>query len=94
LSKDPPAPDAAALAGSKVVSSAVAAGVGSKVLPIDPDLPGAGQFPCVYCDRYFIDEETRAKHVTTKPHKRRVKLISEVPLDQEIEKLLFPIQNK
>ncbi|KJH47035.1 hypothetical protein DICVIV_06887 [Dictyocaulus viviparus] len=33
---------------------------------INVELPGDGQFYCVECGRYFIDEETRIKHMRSK----------------------------
>ncbi|MFH4982324.1 hypothetical protein AB6A40_009033 [Gnathostoma spinigerum] len=32
----------------------------------DLDLPGKGQFRCIHCDRFFIDDETMQKHKRTK----------------------------
>ncbi|XKL68538.1 hypothetical protein PGB90_004029 [Kerria lacca] len=39
----------------------------------DPDKPGEGQFYCIYCARYFIDEFTLNTHFKTKAHKKRLK---------------------
>lgn len=33
---------------------------------VDLDLPGDGQFYCVECNRYFIDEVSRKAHKKTK----------------------------
>lgn len=33
---------------------------------VDLDLPGDGQFYCVECNRYFIDEAARVAHRKTK----------------------------
>ncbi|CAJ0603216.1 unnamed protein product [Cylicocyclus nassatus] len=46
---------------------------------IDLDLPGDGQFYCIECDRYFIDEKTRAEHRKYKLHKNRLRALKEVP---------------
>ncbi|CAD6198160.1 unnamed protein product [Caenorhabditis auriculariae] len=46
---------------------------------IDLDLPGDGQFYCIECERYFVDEKTRQIHRKTKLHKNRVKTLKEVP---------------
>merc|ERR1712063_10224 len=41
--------------------------------PVDPDLPGLGQFYCVSCARYFVDSQAIIDHRKTKIHKRRLK---------------------
>lgn len=46
---------------------------------IDPDLPGEGQFYCVTCARYFINDKCFADHKKTKNHKKRLRLLKEVP---------------
>ncbi|KAL6739054.1 hypothetical protein Aduo_012543 [Ancylostoma duodenale] len=46
---------------------------------IDLDLPGDGQFYCIECERYFIDEKTRTEHRKSKQHKNRVRSLKEVP---------------
>lgn len=38
---------------------------------IDDDLPGLGQHQCIPCSRFFISAAVLAKHIKTKPHKRR-----------------------
>eukprot|EP00013_Stygamoeba_regulata_P020493 CAMPEP_0177658824 /NCGR_PEP_ID=MMETSP0447-20121125/17072_1 /TAXON_ID=0 /ORGANISM="Stygamoeba regulata, Strain BSH-02190019" /LENGTH=118 /DNA_ID=CAMNT_0019163567 /DNA_START=246 /DNA_END=602 /DNA_ORIENTATION=+ len=45
----------------------------------DPDLPGLGQFYCLPCDRHFVDEEARKRHLKSQPHKRRMKTLKEEP---------------
>ncbi|EMR08319.1 hypothetical protein PNEG_03160 [Pneumocystis murina B123] len=50
---------------------------------IDPDLPGLGQHYCIECSRYFETNNTLVKHRTGKLHKKRVKLLKEVPYSQE-----------
>eukprot|EP00002_Diphylleia_rotans_P013692 TRINITY_DN2671_c0_g1_i1.p1 TRINITY_DN2671_c0_g1~~TRINITY_DN2671_c0_g1_i1.p1 ORF type:complete len:135 (-),score=29.10 TRINITY_DN2671_c0_g1_i1:178-582(-) len=46
----------------------------SKILaqPIDADLPGLGQFYCIECSRYFVNEISLKEHKESKVHKRRV----------------------
>ena len=43
------------------------------------ELPGGGKFSCDPCNKYFIDEETLDIHLKTKNHKKRCKLLKEVP---------------
>lgn len=45
----------------------------------DPDLPGEGQFYCIYCARYFIDDFTLNQHLKTKAHKKRLKDLKTEP---------------
>eukprot|EP00163_Fabomonas_tropica_P029701 TRINITY_DN6470_c0_g1_i2.p2 TRINITY_DN6470_c0_g1~~TRINITY_DN6470_c0_g1_i2.p2 ORF type:complete len:136 (-),score=22.77 TRINITY_DN6470_c0_g1_i2:2434-2841(-) len=59
----------------------------------DPDLPGMGQFPCVECDRHFVDEYTMKAHKKSKMHKRRLKQLRDVPEDKRIQALLNPVDN-
>ena len=84
---------AAATASAKTIITASLDSV------LDEDLPGNGQFPCVDCryrffdiltivlrilsSRYFIDEESRKRHLVTKLHKQRIKILKEVPYTQE-----------
>ena len=42
---------------------------------IDENLPGLGQFYCVFCARYFVNQKTLDKHYKTKEHKKRVKAV-------------------
>ncbi|CAH8855862.1 unnamed protein product [Trichobilharzia szidati] len=49
----------------------------------DEDRPGLGQFFCIFCDKYFIDQETLDLHKKQKPHKRRLKSLNEPPHTQE-----------
>ncbi|OEH76795.1 bud site selection protein [Cyclospora cayetanensis] len=51
----------------------------SPSLPVDEDLPGAGQHLCRACSRYFINKETLEKHCSTKGHKRRLAAALEAP---------------
>jgi len=50
-------------------------------LPVDHDLPGKGQFLCVSCSRYFINEETLKSHFKTKVHKKRLKNLQTKPYE-------------
>lgn len=52
------------------------------ILPIDPDLPGAGQHFCRACAKYFISNEVLETHNMTKVHKKRVKLVNEPQYSQ------------
>jgi len=47
--------------------------------PLDLDLPGGGQFVCIHCDRFFIDENTLKDHFKTKAHKKRMKHLDVEP---------------
>lgn len=49
---------------------------------VDPDLPGDGQFYCIPCARYFIDQSTFTEHKKTKNHKKRMRLLKETPYTQ------------
>ncbi|CAH8555208.1 unnamed protein product [Heterobilharzia americana] len=48
----------------------------------DEDRPGLGQFFCICCDKYFIDQITLDLHKKQKPHKRRLKSLTEPPHTQ------------
>ncbi|VDD94453.1 unnamed protein product [Enterobius vermicularis] len=50
---------------------------------IDLDLPGNGQFYCIECSRYFIDEGAVNKHKSSKGHRQRVKALQEPPYTQK-----------
>jgi hypothetical protein len=43
------------------------------------ELPGGGNFSCEPCNKYFIDQKTLDIHLKTKNHKKRYKLLQEVP---------------
>ncbi|XP_011449320.3 zinc finger protein 593 homolog isoform X2 [Magallana gigas] len=45
----------------------------------DFDKPGAGQFYCLHCAKYFINETSLKTHFKSKPHKRRLKALSIEP---------------
>ena len=49
------------------------------VRPDAEDLSGGGLYPCVACDRHFIDETAREGHLKSKIHRRRVKQLNEGP---------------
>jgi len=47
-------------------------------LPLDPDLPGDGQFYCIPCARHFQSHNALAGHKKTKGHKKQLKLLRTV----------------
>merc|ERR1711977_650447 len=49
---------------------------------IDPDLPGEGQFYCIPCARYFINQTCLTEHKKTKNHKKRLRLLKNSPYTQ------------
>ncbi|XP_029050388.1 zinc finger protein 593 homolog [Osmia lignaria lignaria] len=46
---------------------------------VDLDKPGAGQYYCIHCARYFINDTALKDHLTTKVHKRRLKALELEP---------------
>ena len=57
-----------------------------KQQPEDENLPGLGQYYCLQCDRYFLDNHALKDHLRGKVHKRRVKDLSinpYTPLESE-----------
>lgn len=56
------------------------------ITPVDPELPGDGQFFCGFCARHFINESVLRQHELSKTHKKRRKeVISESQtIDQEL----------
>ncbi|KAI6237005.1 Zinc finger protein-like protein [Aphelenchoides besseyi] len=50
--------------------------------PVDLDLPGDGQFYCVECSRYLVDQLTLEKHRKSKTHKQQLKRLKELPYSQ------------
>ena len=47
---------------------------------LDPEKPGLGQFYCVACTRYCINQRALDDHQATSKHKRRLKmLLTETP---------------
>ncbi|CAG5130982.1 unnamed protein product [Candidula unifasciata] len=49
---------------------------------VDLDKPGAAQFYCLHCAKYFIDNKALTGHFRTKPHKRRLKALEVEPYSQ------------
>ncbi|XP_045195792.2 zinc finger protein 593-like [Mercenaria mercenaria] len=49
---------------------------------IDYDRPGAGQFYCIHCAKYCINEQALKEHFRGKPHKRRIKALQVEPYTQ------------
>merc|ERR1712098_288214 len=54
-----------------------------KVMPVDEDLPGEGQFYCVSCAHYCQDDVALQVHFKTKMHKRVLKEARKTPHTQE-----------
>ncbi|CAK9825009.1 Zinc finger protein 593 homolog [Anthophora retusa] len=50
---------------------------------VDLDKPGAGQYYCIHCARYFINDTALQDHFTTKVHKRRLKALELEPYSIE-----------
>lgn len=46
---------------------------------VDLDKPGAAQYYCIHCARYFINQTALRDHFTTKVHKRRLKALELEP---------------
>jgi bud site selection protein 20 len=44
---------------------------------LDEDLPGLGQFYCVFCARYFINGSSLNTHYKSKEHKKQIKRSNE-----------------
>lgn len=51
--------------------------------PLDEDLPALGQYYCTVCARHFISQTVLLNHTRSKPHKRQVKRVNEVPYSQK-----------
>ncbi|KAI9502904.1 hypothetical protein GGI25_003179 [Coemansia spiralis] len=49
----------------------------------DEDLPGLGQFYCVECAKYFVDDRTRLEHRRSREHKRRLRDLKEPAYTQK-----------
>lgn len=62
-------------------------------MPIDEYLPGLGQFYCVFCSRYFVNNHSLEVHNKTKEHKKRVKVTKEKPYTIA-DSLAFANKNK
>ena len=58
----------------------------STLTPMDPELPGDGQFFCGWCARHFVTQAVLSEHEASKTHKRRRKeVIAEgTTMDQEL----------
>ncbi|XP_014771291.1 zinc finger protein 593 [Octopus bimaculoides] len=58
--------------------------VASKLLnqAVNYDLPGAAQFYCLHCSKYFISNFAMKEHFRGKPHKRRIKELKTEPYSQ------------
>ncbi|KAH9500643.1 hypothetical protein Btru_077182 [Bulinus truncatus] len=50
---------------------------------VDLDKPGAAQFYCLTCAKYFINDTALKDHFKSKPHKRRLKALETEPYTQE-----------
>ncbi|XP_017758924.1 PREDICTED: zinc finger protein 593 homolog [Eufriesea mexicana] len=50
---------------------------------VDLDKPGAGQFYCIHCAKYFINDTALQDHIRTKVHKRRLKALELEPYSIE-----------
>ncbi|KAF3428965.1 hypothetical protein E2986_01286 [Frieseomelitta varia] len=50
---------------------------------VDLDRPGAGQYYCIHCARYFINDTALNDHFRTKVHKRRLKALELEPYSIE-----------
>ncbi|CAL1527197.1 unnamed protein product [Lymnaea stagnalis] len=50
---------------------------------VDLDKPGAAQFYCLTCAKYFINDKALTDHFKSKPHKRRMKALETEPYTQE-----------
>ena len=46
---------------------------------LDEDVPGYGKHYCIACSRYFQDASALAEHNSTRPHKRKVKMLLTTP---------------
>uniref|UniRef100_A0A182W2Z2 Zinc finger protein 593 homolog n=1 Tax=Anopheles minimus TaxID=112268 RepID=A0A182W2Z2_9DIPT len=50
---------------------------------IDLDKPGFGQFYCIHCATYYINDQAMQAHFRTKVHKRRLKALEIEPYTVE-----------
>ncbi|MBW0492383.1 hypothetical protein O181_032098 [Austropuccinia psidii MF-1] len=50
---------------------------------VDEDTTGSGNWPCVECARFFIDQKSLNDHHRSKVHKRRLKALAEGPYTLE-----------
>lgn len=49
----------------------------------DMDLPGAGRYYCIQCARYFVEEKALKDHMRSRVHRKKVKMLREVPYTTE-----------
>lgn len=64
-----------------------------QTMPIDEYLPGLGQYYCISCARYFVNNKSLEVHYTTKEHKKRIKVTKEKPYTIE-DSLAFANKTK
>ncbi|XP_053975490.1 zinc finger protein 593 homolog [Hylaeus anthracinus] len=50
---------------------------------VDLEKPGAAQYYCIHCARYFINDTALQDHLSTKVHKRRLKALEQEPYSIE-----------
>lgn len=50
---------------------------------LDVDLPGAGQYYCIQCARYFVDDKALQDHIRSRVHRKKIKMLKEVPYTPE-----------
>ena len=50
---------------------------------LDEYKPGLGQHYCLTCARYFISEQSLQEHFRTKAHKKRMKVLKDIPYSHE-----------
>jgi bud site selection protein 20 len=46
---------------------------------LDPDKPGLGQYYCVACARYCINQQALDDHSATAKHRRRMRMLTTEP---------------
>jgi len=46
---------------------------------ISEDKPGLGQYYCVWCSKYYINENSLTSHQKSKEHKKRIRALKEPP---------------
>ena len=74
---------AAELNPDAVIEGRPQADVVANKTELDPDKPGLGQFYCVACCRYCINQKALEDHNATAKHRRRLKtLLTETPYSQ------------
>lgn len=44
---------------------------------INEDKPGLGQYYCIWCSKYFINNHALTTHQVSKEHKKRIKAVKE-----------------